>query len=100
MVGKGIGSNMSLAVTALAAPLSESAVQSGSVFKFGSDVQLKFGSLQNFGNKISVALQFPLNLDIRSVIVPSGGKVHGPRRMFQKYFKSNFDSLSSGIDPN
>ena len=33
-------------------------------------------------------------------LVQSGGKVHGPRRMLQKYFKSNFDPLSSGIDPN
>ena len=33
-------------------------------------------------------------------VVQSGGKVHGPRRMLQKYFNSNFDPLSSGIDPN
>ena len=33
-------------------------------------------------------------------LVQSAGKVHGPRRMLQKYFTSNFDPLSSGIDPN
>ena len=40
----------------------------------------------------------------RAILVPyhvqSGGTVHGPRRMLQKYFKSNFDPLSNGIDQN
>ena len=34
------------------------------------------------------------------ISVQLGGKVHGPRRMLQKDFKSNFDPFSCGIDPN
>ena len=39
-------------------------------------------------------------ISIGNMYVQSGGKFHGPRRMLQKYFTSNFDPLPSGIDPN